>query len=226
MISPSGAGPSALDARGGAVKAFTVTVTPPSFAAGNATLVVTVTNDLSTNPATLKLGSVQMVVPSGLNVLAVNTFSGSKSWGTSWTTGQTITVGASNGTQKLAPGESVTFQIDVTAKVCQVYAFDKPAGSSETLGTFSADWTYIGSTFGVAVTGCGAGEGCPAAPAIAGAYLRDVLGMKPNDDPYKNIVAQVANHMTQEARFDDLLPCETGYAQAVINFVNAIVSQL
>jgi hypothetical protein len=222
-VSPSGAAPSALDARGGAVKAFTVSVSPLSIAAGAATLTVTVTNDLSTNPTSLSLGSVQIVVPNGLAVTAVNSFSGSKSWGTSWTTGQTVVVGASNGTQKLAPGESVSFHIAVSAESCGSQTFANPAGSSETLGTFSADWTYLGTAPSVTVTNCVISE-CPAAPAIAGNYLRTQLRIHPNDDPYQNIVSQVALHMTQQAAFDGILPCEPGYAAAVIAFVDDIVN--
>jgi hypothetical protein len=223
-VSPSGTGAASLDVKGGAVKAFTVAISPLSVAAGPASLTVTVTNDLSTNPASLSLGSVRIVVPDGLVVTGVNGFSGSRTWNSGWSTGQVVLVGASMGTQKLAPGESVTFHIDVDARSCGVNAFAKPAGSSETLGgAFSADWTPISAAPGVTVTDCVLEE-CPAAPAIAGDYLRNQLGMHPNDDPYKNIVAQVADHMTQGAAFDGILPCEPGYGAAVIAFVSAIVN--
>lgn len=222
-VSPSGPAPSSLDAAGGAVKAFTVSVLPVSVSAGAATLTVTVTNDLSTNPTSLSLGSVQLVVPNGLVVTGVNTFTGSKSWGTSWTTGQTVLVGASNGTQKLAPGQSVSFHIEVSAETCGNQTFATPAGSSETLGTFSADWTYLGTAPSVLVTDCVVTE-CPAAPSIAGKYLRNQLSMHPNDGPYQNIISQVAQHMTQQAAFDGILPCEPGYAAAVIAFVDDIVN--
>jgi hypothetical protein len=220
--SPSGVSGLSLDARGGAVKAFTLTVSPASMAAGSATLTVTVTNDLSTNPTSLSLGSVRIAVPAGLAVTAVNSFSGSKSWGTTWASGQMVVAGASNGTQKLAPGESVTFHIVVNATTCGTNTFSTPEGSSETLGAFSADWTYLGTAPAVTVTGCEIAE-CPAAPSIAGDYLRNQLGMRPNDDPYKNIVAQVALHMSQGS-FDGIRPCEPGYAAAVIAFVNSVVS--
>jgi hypothetical protein len=224
-VSPSGVDAVSLDAKGGAVKAFTLEVSPSAVAYGAATLTVTITNDLSTNPPALALGSVQIQVPAGVEVTGIGAFGGARTWTTNWSTGQTIVVGAASGTQKLAIGESVSFEIDVLAINCGSNAFSKPAGSSETLGTFSADWTNISAAPVVTVTDCVVVD-CPAAPAIAGAYLKNTLHMKPNDDPYKNIISQVAGHMTQGARFDGIAPCETGYRAAVVAFVNAIVSAL
>jgi hypothetical protein len=49
--------------------------------------------------------------------------------------------------------------------------------------------------------------------------------MHPNDDPYKNIVAQVALHLTQKAAFDGILPCEPGYAAAVFKVEPSISTE-
>lgn len=225
-VSPSGAGAVSLDVKGGAVKAFTLEISPSAVAYGTATLTVTVTNDLSTNPTTLALGSVQIQVPGGLEVTGVGSFAGAKTWTTNWSSGQTVVVGAATGTQKLARGESVTFEIDVLATVCGSQTFAQPAGSSETLGTFNADWTDISAAPVVTVNNCDDVIECPAAPSVATHYLKDTLHMEPGDDPAKNIIAQVADHMTQGARFDGIGKCEPGYQDAVITFVNAIVSSL
>jgi hypothetical protein len=225
--SPSGVGPSSLAAAGGVVKNFTMSIQETSIPAGAGVLHVTVTNSAATS-SSQGLGSVSITVPAGLTVTSVGGFSSAS--GKTWTnstlsSGQTVIVGATTGTQKLDPTQSVSFTIGVTASVCQPNTFASPIGSNETADTFTPSaWDYVGSTLTVTVTDCPVD--CPAAPSIAAHYLHNVLGMQPNSDPYKNIVAQVANHMTTDARFDGLLPCDAGYAAAVIAFVDAIVASL
>jgi len=216
--SPSGVSPSSLDARGGNAggnsdKTFTVTVSPASVLVGPATLTVVVSN---VSASTQQLGSVRIEVPAGLTVTSVGSFSGAKTWQAVGAISQTVTVGATGGTQKLEVGESVTFQIGVTSTICALNTFATPQGSNETPGTFVSEWVYSGAVPAVTVTGCALE--CPAAPSIAAAYLHSI-GLKPNDDDYRNYVAQVAEEMGTEASFNGLLPCDSGYAAAVIAFL-------
>jgi hypothetical protein len=71
----------------------------------------------------------------------------------------------------------------------------------------------------VSVTSCtpdGALE-CPAAPAVAGAYLRNVKGMHPNDPLYSEIIEEIAHVMHDEFGYD---PCSPGYADEVKHFID------
>ena len=58
---------------------------------------------------------------------------------------------------------------------------------------------------------------CPAAPAVAGAYLRNVKGMHPNDPLYSEIIEEIAHVMHDEFGYD---PCSPGYADEVRYFID------
>jgi hypothetical protein len=231
MTSPSGVSPVSLDhATAGAHKHFTAVVSPASLSAGqSAVLTVTVTNcdaatagctagGSSTNQA---IGRAEIVIPAGFTVTAVGNFSGSRLWGTTWVSGQTIEVGAqapSAGQKKLAPGESVTFEVTVTApSICDTYPVQALRASNATLvDTPTYDWDFYGA-LSLSVANCVVD--CPAAPAISNAYLDSISFTGGRGD----INRLVAEHMTQGAWFDGIAPCEAGYADAVIAFVSALV---
>jgi hypothetical protein len=61
---------------------------------------------------------------------------------------------------------------------------------------------------------------CPAAPAVANAYLRS-LGEKAKAANRQNIISQVAKQMGAGSMFNGLKPCDAGYAAAVQTWVDA-----
>jgi hypothetical protein len=228
--SPSGVAPSSLDAKpnnNGSNRFFAVTVAPTTLTAGQAAaLTVTIFNTAGSSD-NQGLGSVHLVVPAGLTVNSATFVSGAQPWLAS-VAGQDITFYADGGNHKSDRTSSETFTVNVTASSnCQTVTFDQPTASNETPNDpfVAGPWVYAGNVLQVNISGCTAcTDDAPAAPSIATHYLKNVLHMNNNDDPFKNIVAQVANHMEADARFDGLLPCDAGYEAAVIAFVNSIVS--
>jgi len=73
----------------------------------------------------------------------------------------------------------------------------------------------------VNVTSCAVvpygGLACPAAPAIAGEYLRNVKAMRPNDPRYSEIIEEIAHVMHDDFGYD---PCAPGYADEVKYFID------
>ena len=69
----------------------------------------------------------------------------------------------------------------------------------------------------VTVTDCSDND-CPAAPAIANAYLRDVKGLRPNDPLHREIIEEIAHVMHSEFGYD---PCAPGYAQDVESYIDS-----
>ena len=61
-------------------------------------------------------------------------------------------------------------------------------------------------------------EDCPAAPAIAGAYLKNVKGLRPNDPLFSDIIQEIAHVMHDEFGND---PCAPGYADAVEAYIDS-----
>jgi hypothetical protein len=61
-------------------------------------------------------------------------------------------------------------------------------------------------------------EDCPAAPAIAGAYLRNVKGLRPSNPLYNEIVEEIAHVMHEEFGFN---PCAPGYADDVESYIDS-----
>ena len=217
---PSGVAPATQNAA--PTKEFSVAISPSTLGVGAGSLTVTVTNIGVGSAASL--GSVQIQVPAGLTVTSVGGFSGSKNWTSLWVSGQTVTVGATNGTQKLDaadPDQSVTFTIGVTSSVCGTYTILAPVGSNDTPGSFGpSGWTNAGGNQTVTVNNCVVVLDCPAAPAVANAYL-DSIHFTGGRGAIINLVAQ---HMTQGARFDDISPCDlANYRNAVIAFVQPLL---
>ena len=64
---------------------------------------------------------------------------------------------------------------------------------------------------------------CPAAPAIASAYLRNVIGWKPVSGNFKKIMNQVAGQTGSNGSLWAAHACEGWYVPAVINFVNVLI---
>ncbi|HEX3100124.1 MAG TPA: hypothetical protein VHQ41_04130 [Patescibacteria group bacterium] len=62
---------------------------------------------------------------------------------------------------------------------------------------------------------------CPAAPAVANAYLK-ALGIKPGSSLTTNLISQVAHHMGPQTDFDGIHACQTGYDTVVKAYVNTI----
>lgn len=223
--SPSGVTPSSslAAANGQSTRNFSVTMTPASVSKGAATLQVTVTRDASSGQGQ-KLGSVEIYVPNGFTIQSVSNISNSN-W-TSGVTGQTVRVGAVGGNHKLdgATGRiSVTFDINVTSTECGTYPFNTAQASNETYSTdpFSSNWDTI-SALSVTVTDCEAIGDCKAAPAVATAYLHSI-----NFPPGRRngeIISSVAQHMTEDTKFDGIGPCEVeAYRAAVVAYVIALL---
>ena len=233
VVSPSGTAPVSLHADPGGDKFFTMTIAPTSVPvnSSNVVLTVTVTNCdtgitgcTTPSSSTQKIGSAEIVIPVGFTVTAVGTPTGDQpGWGTSWTTGNTVVVGATGagaGTHKLAPGEHETFTITVTTPiVCDTFGIDTIGASDSTLpATFGTDWHFSGDALSLTTTGCSTGE-CPAAPAITTHYLHD-HGVKSNESLFNTIVNAVAQKMADGDFGRD--PCAAGYADAVIAFINTL----
>ncbi|HUR32282.1 MAG TPA: hypothetical protein VM032_00700 [Vicinamibacterales bacterium] len=225
--SPSGVSPSSLAAAGGAVKSFSVVVSPSTVSAnGTATLHVTVTNAAT---STQDLGSVQVYVDPAFSVTAVGNFvqANGNTWGAASQTSSTVEVGAIDnpaggqqsgaGNQKLEPGQVLTFDITVTApSVCQVYTFVQSQGSNETLaGTFDgAAWTNTAAAPAITVNNCVIE--CPAAQAVANAYL-DTFGVSGAE---RSFVVTAIGDVTIGATFQGFAKCDSGFGPAVRAFVD------
>jgi hypothetical protein len=63
---------------------------------------------------------------------------------------------------------------------------------------------------------------CPAAPAVAAAYLKS-KGIKPGSAQSTNIISKVAQHMGPQTQFDTATPCEEAYATKVKAFVDTFL---
>jgi hypothetical protein len=63
---------------------------------------------------------------------------------------------------------------------------------------------------------------CPAAPAIAGVYMRDVLGIKPTSAVFKNVIQTVARQTGNSGLLWAERACDIGYANAVRDFVDGL----
>jgi hypothetical protein len=100
--------------------------------------------------------------------------------------------------------------------VVRVQLVNGGANPSTTALDFCYTVSYMLSPDG----GNGADGGCPAAPSIAARYLQS-LGLMPTSAAGRNLVALVADHMTQGARFEGYDKCDLGYAPAVVAFLNA-----
>lgn len=61
-------------------------------------------------------------------------------------------------------------------------------------------------------------QDCPAAPAIANAYLKNVKGLRPNDPLHSEIIQEIAHVMHEEFGND---PCAPGYADDVEAYIDS-----
>ena len=84
-------------------------------------------------------------------------------------------------------------------------------GSSNQNQTFTFDAT--------SATTCTLEEDCPAAPAVANAYLRE-LGIKGKRVNGQNIISQIAQMTDDDGTFMNLEPCDEGYEQAVRTWID------
>jgi hypothetical protein len=229
--SPSGVTPSTLEAKGPDpsqdTRNFSVTVTPTSISAGTpAALHVIVTRN-ATSGQSQKLGSVEIYVPGAFTIQSVSGISNAN-W-TSGVSGQTVRVGAVGGNHKLdgaTDRSSVAFDINVTSTECGPHLFDTAKAANSTYAdSFDPNWTYTGGVLSVTVDGCALPplQVCdePAAPAVANAYLRSI-GVVAQDR--EKITEQVAQHMTEGARFDGIDKCDVAaYRAVVIAFVDKLL---
>jgi hypothetical protein len=238
LTSPSAAAPASLDHTGsGAHKHFMVSISPAQVSANQTgvDLTVTITND-ATSSAHQDLGLAEIVLPVGFTPTAVNSFSGAAAWGTNWTSGRTIVVGAdapSAGTKKLAPGSSVTFHVTVnTPSNCGILPLESaPRGTTNTLADLKAgsiidynfDYLPYNTVPTIEVINCVVD--CPAAPSISAHYLQ-TIGISPGSSEGKSVQADVAQHMGQDATFDGYAPCDAGYVAAVIAYVDGLLAAL
>lgn len=99
---------------------------------------------------------------------------------------------------------------------------DPATGTITGSGTGSTgDQFRIIITNGATCTGGGGGQpttgNCPAAPAVANAYLRErhIRGRT-----HGRIVSAVARHMGPGSSFDGMQPCDQGYAGAVRAYID------
>lgn len=211
-------------------KYYKASIAPNTAIAGDTAVefVVTITNCGTceggvTSGTSGSIKSATVTIPSGITNVTV--VSAVPSNGGTWTAvldGNTIKVNKDSGNDSLDPGQSVaiTFTADVACDP-GVRTFQTHAYNGD---DYTTDFTIAGPQPVVTVFAgdCGTAEECPAAPSIAAHYLKD-QGVTPNDNVYKNIVAQVADHMGTGATFDGLDKCDPGYAAAVIAFVQGLL---
>jgi hypothetical protein len=86
--------------------------------------------------------------------------------------------------------------------------------------TLSFDLVNVGGPAGLDFCYTVSYSTCPAAPAVAQAYLA-TKGYKANSSTAKYVIALVGGAMTQGAEFNGLAPCDAGYAAAVQSFVTS-----
>ena len=243
VTSPSGVAPSSAGTNVGTCQsdtggnqAFSVSISPATVTVGASQLTVTVTNDLQSN-CNQELGSAQIVAPSGLTVTGVGSITQAqgKDWATTWTSGQTVVVGARSkpgggagsgaGLQKLTEGESVTFTIDVMSSVCGINTFDTPTAWAETLDVAKVDtFPYVGGELSVTVEGCTACTD-PEAPSISHAYFTGELGLAANDPRHNDVQNSVAHEQAADKTFHGISPCDhPAFENAVKAYVDGLLS--
>ena len=112
------------------------------------------------------------------------------------------------------PGENT-----VTIDLVNTYPFWAPESTGPDAAALTFCYTVTAS-FSSDDGGDDDGK-CLPAPAVAAAILKD-QGGKPNSKAGKNLISQVADHMTQGARFEGLEKCDEGYREAVEAFLDAL----
>jgi len=238
-MSPSAATSANLNAScgdTGGLRKFRMTVTPDTLPTpGPAKITVVITNDATSN-CNQGLGSAQFTVPAGLNFVSIDsmTVSGGKAWSNS-VNGPTILVGANNGTQKLVPSESVTLVLNVNPTACGVNTFDVAVATAWTApfsGVKTDTFGYLGMAPKVTVTGCAPAPTVSCtdrhAPAVANDYVRNVLGIAPNEIPgsiYGAMIHEIGQLTAEDGTFQGLTPCQhPAYDNAVIAYIQNWIS--
>jgi hypothetical protein len=230
-VSPSGATPASLNSTcNGGNQHFTMTVTPHTLSTpGPAQITVTITND-PTSSCNQKLGSAQFTVPADLNFVSVvsMTVPAGKSWEPPSVAGSTILVGASTGTDKLEPGQSVSLLLNVSPTICKQNTFAEPTAWTATFSGVKDDpFDYVGTDQKVEVSGCVVCDD-KHAPAVANDYVKNVLGIAPNDIPgsiYGAMIHEIGQLTGDDGTFMGLTPCQhPAYENAVIAYVNAWIA--
>ena len=214
-----------------------MTVTPATLLTpGPAKITVVITNDTTSN-CNQGLGSAQFTVPADLHFVSIDsmTVSGGKAWSNSVSnsvSGSTILVGANNGTQKLVPNESVTLVLNVNPTACGLNTFGAPtAWTAPFSGVKTDTFGYLGGNQTVTVTGCVvAGSSCTDrhAPAVANDYVKNVLGIAPNQIPgsiYGAMIHEIGQQTAEDGTFQGLTPCQhPDYENAVIAYIQNWIS--
>jgi len=148
-------------ASGAATRAYDATISPGSVAAGSTTspFTIVLTNDPSTSK-NQDIRSATVMVPAGFIVdgssLSVSA-SGGKSWGATLS-GSTIILGATQGNDGIAAGESLTLTFNATAPCTDSTYTWTTAAYQDTLNTNGSvntgtPYTLVGSQPTVSVTG-------------------------------------------------------------------------
>lgn len=115
-------------------------------------------------------------------------------------------------------------------------------GDSSSSAIFSLPWSIVGpGTYDVKVTakhGGNQGEDteevvvaqaevviteCPAAPAIAGEYLKNSLDIKPGSTIWKKVIKAVANQTGSKGSLWAANACDSDYPDQVKSFVDGII---
>jgi hypothetical protein len=131
--------------------------------------------------------------------------------------GATITIGG----KKLAP-----IGATVAGDQAVVGTFQTPTGfngilagqNTITVDLFNSGFTPYDLTANpTGVSYCFTVRNCPAAPAVANAYLKSINYAS---NKQGKVISAVAQHMGQGATFDGLGKCDDGYAAAVKAFVD------
>jgi hypothetical protein len=134
--------------------------------------------------------------------------------GTSTDNNETITGSLSGTTFTLHSVYTNGYTYDITGTL------DPATGNVTGTGTSSQNQALTFTITGGATCTTATTTQCPAAPAVANAYLRS-LGEKAKAADRQNIISQVAKQMGAGNSFNGLKPCDAGYLPAVQSWVDA-----
>lgn len=228
--SPSVTAPVSLDAHGtGSARVFTASISPTTVAAGTMqSYTVQITNcdtaDCSSaehSSSSQSVKSASVAIPAGW-VVDATTLASSISISGSWTVptvvGNEIRVQKSGNTN-LGPGHWVRLTFEATAPCVTSGPWVPNAFNGD---VFDTPYALYSGTAPLAVTITGSCEECPAAPAIAGAYLKDDLDIRPPDARFNDIVNEIARRMAAGEFGRD--PCAPGYAETVKAAVDGLLA--
>ncbi|MDP9200395.1 MAG: hypothetical protein M3P26_00465, partial [Gemmatimonadota bacterium] len=182
---------------GFAMSAAGAQTTAPTSCTLNTSLTVTVTFGTTNYPHTYNI-----------TLGANGTFTGTSTDNT-----ETITGSLSGTTFTLHSNYSNGYTYDITGTL------NTATGTITGTGTSSQNQALTFTINGGTTCTTTASE-CPAAPAVANAYLRS-LGEKAKASNRQNIISQIAKQMGPGSSFNSLKPCDAGYAKAVQTWIDA-----